>query len=42
MDKLKRSTKMNIDDHSYQKLHEQYKDLLDKRETLEKGTFLSM
>lgn len=28
---------MNIDDHSYQKLHEQYKDLLQKRETLEKG-----
>ncbi len=28
---------MNIDDHSYQKLHEQYKNLLEKRETLEKG-----
>jgi hypothetical protein len=28
VDKLKRSAKMNIDDHSYQKLHEQYKDLL--------------
>ena len=31
VDKLKRSAKMNIDDHSYQKLQEQYKDLLGKR-----------
>ena len=31
VDKLKRSAKMNIDDHSYQKLNEQYKDLLSKR-----------
>ena len=39
---MKRTAKMNIDDHSYQKLHEQYKNLLEKRETLEKGNALFM
>ena len=42
VDKLKRTAKMNIDDHSYQKLHEQYKNLLEKRETLEKGNAVIM
>jgi hypothetical protein len=42
VDKLKRSAKMNIDDHSYQKLHEQYKNLMEKRETLEKGNIVSI
>ena len=37
VDKLKRSARTNIDDHSYQKLSEQYKNLLEKRSTLEKG-----
>ena len=37
VEKLKRSARTTIDDHSFQKLHEQYKNLLEKRSTLEKG-----
>ena len=34
VEKLKRSARTTIDDHSFQKLNEQYKNLLGKRDTL--------
>lgn len=42
VEKLKRSARTTIDDHSFQKLHEQYKNLLEKRSTLEKGRYCKM
>lgn len=39
VDKLKKTVKVNVDDHSYQKLNEQYKNLLEKKSILENGTF---
>jgi hypothetical protein len=37
VDKLRKTVKVNVDDHSYQKLNEQYRELLAKKGTLEKG-----
>ena len=37
VDRLRKTAKVTIDDHSYEKLQEQYKSLLEKREILEKG-----
>lgn len=43
MDKLRKTVKVNVDDHSYQRLNEQYKNLLDKKAILENGmTFVIM
>lgn len=39
VDKLRKTVKVNVDDHSYQKLNEQYKNLLEKKSILEKGTY---
>jgi len=36
VDKLRKTVKVNVDDHSYQKLNEQYKNLLEKKSILEK------
>ena len=40
VDKLRKTVKITIDDHSYEKLQEQYKNLREKKDTLEKGNFL--
>ncbi len=37
VDKLRKTVKVNVDDHSYQKLTEQYKNLLEKKGILENG-----
>jgi glutathione peroxidase-family protein len=37
IDKLKKTVKVNVDDHSYQKLNEQYKTLLEKKGILLNG-----
>lgn len=42
VDRLKKTAKITIDDHSYEKLVEQYNSLLDKRKILENGTFSSL
>ena len=34
VDKLRKTVKVNVDDHSYQKLNEQYRELLAKKGTL--------
>lgn len=34
VDKLGKNAKMNIDDHSYTKMSEQYRNLVEKRKTL--------
>ena len=34
VDKLRKTVKVNVDDHSYQKLNEQYRELLTKKGTL--------
>ena len=39
VDKLRKTVKITIDDHSYEKLQEEYKNLREKRETLEKGNY---
>lgn len=39
VDRLRKTVKVNVDDHSYQKLNEQYKNLLEKKSILEKGTY---
>lgn len=38
VDKLRKTVKVNVDDHSYQKLNEQYRNLLEKKAILEGGT----
>lgn len=40
VDKLRKTAKMTIDDHSYEKLQDQYESLLDKRKILEEGILL--
>ena len=37
VDKLRKTVKVNVDDHSYQKLNEQYRNLLEKKGILEGG-----
>ncbi len=41
VDRLRKTVKVNVDDHSYQKLNEQYKNLLEKKSILEKGTYFN-
>ena len=37
VDKLKKTAKITIDDHSYEKLQEEFKNLEEKKEILKKG-----